>query len=95
MEKNYITPDVIEVKALENNLLYIVFETKEEKIYDMNKNIEKIKMYERLKDKNYFKRVKPRGETIEWQEGEDISPESLYYDSIPVKEYNKQIKELN
>ena len=33
------------------------------------------------KNKEYFKKVKPRGETIEWENGEDICPENLYYDS--------------
>lgn len=37
----YITPDVIKVEALDNYLIKILFETKEEKIYDMKPLIEK------------------------------------------------------
>ena len=77
----YITPDVLEVKVLDNYLLKIVFATKEEKIFDMKNLIENNKIYFRLKNKDYFNKVKPRGETIEWDNGEDVSPESLYYDS--------------
>lgn len=77
----YITPDVLEVKVLDNYLLKIVFATKEEKIFDMKNLIENNKVYFRLKNKEYFNKVKPRGETIEWENGEDVSPESLYYDS--------------
>ena len=77
----YITPDVLEVKVLDNYLLKIIFDTKEEKIFDMKKLIENNKIYFRLKNKDYFNKVKPRGETIEWDNGEDVSPESLYYDS--------------
>ena len=77
----YITPDVLEVKVLDNYLLKIVFATKEEKIFDMKNLIENNKVYFRLKNKDYFNKVKPRGETIEWENGEDVSPESLYYDS--------------
>lgn len=60
----YITPDVIKVEALDNYLIKILFETKEEKIYDMKPLIEK-NFYNKLKRKEYFKKVKPRGETIE------------------------------
>ena len=35
MSKNYETPDIIEVKALDNYLIYLEYETKEEKIYNM------------------------------------------------------------
>ena len=45
--------------------------------------IEKIKYYSRLKNREYFEKVKPRGDTIEWENGEDVAPESLYYNSIP------------
>ena len=81
MEGDYITPKIIKVKALDNYLLDITFETKEEKIYDMKELIKTIKFYKKLKDKNYFKNVKPNGETVEWENGEDVCPENLYYDS--------------
>ena len=77
----YITPDVLEVKVLDNYLLKILFDTKEEKIFDMKNLIENNKIYFRLKNKDYFNKAKPRGETIEWENREDVSPESLYYDS--------------
>ena len=80
-----IEPRPIEVKALDNYRLYLKFETGEEKIYDMKTWIENYACYERLKDRNYFKKVKTRGCTIEWENGEDVAPESLYQDSKPVK----------
>lgn len=85
MKNNYITPVIIKVEALNNYLIKIYFETKEIKIYDMKKLIEKKEFYKNLKDKEYFKRVKPRGETIEWENGEDVAPENLYFDSKLVK----------
>lgn len=80
----YITPDIIRVEALDNYLIKILFETKEEKIYDMKPLMEK-KFYNKLKRKEYFKKVKPRGETIEWENGEDVCPEDLYYNSKLIK----------
>lgn len=69
------TPDIIEVRALKNYFIYIKFNTGEEKIYDMTEHIEKIKYYEKLKDRQYFENVKPRGDTVEWENGEDVAPE--------------------
>ena len=79
------TPDIIEVKALENYYLYLKFSNGEERIYNMKDTIEKIEYFNRLKRREYFINVKPRGDTIEWQNGEDVAPENLYYDSIPIK----------
>lgn len=79
------TPDIIEVKALEQYQIYLKFSNGEEKIYDMKETIEKIKYFSKLKNIEYFKKVKPRGDTVEWENGEDIAPENLYYNSIPVE----------
>ena len=81
MKKNYITPNIVKVEALDNYKVKILFDTKEEKVYDMKELINKNKFYINLKNKEYFKRVRQRGETSEWENGEDICPENLYYDS--------------
>ena len=95
MSNIYETPNIIGVRALDNYLIYLMYETKEEKIYDMRELISKNKFYNKLVDKQYFKSVKPRGDTVEWEDGEDIAPESLYYKSINLKEYTEEIKELD
>lgn len=79
------TPDIIEVKALEQYNIYLKFSNGEEKIYNMKEHIEKIEFFKNLKNRHYFEDVKPRGDTIEWKNGEDVAPEKLYYDSVPVK----------
>ena len=90
MDNWYITPDIAEVKALDEYKLYLKFETGEEKIYDMKEWIEEYKKKKKLKDKEYFKNVKTRGCTIEWANGEDVAPEHLYHDSVPINEFKKQ-----
>ena len=86
-----LIPDIIEVKTLDNYNVYLKFKNGEEKIYDMTEHIEKIKFYNKLKNKKYFKNVVARGDTIEWENGEDVAPENLYYNSIPISEYNGSI----
>ena len=92
-KKKYIIPKIVSVEAMEDYLLLIKFDTHEEKIDDMKELIQSINYYEKLKDKNYFKNVKPSGDTVIWENGEDVCPENLYYESI---EYSKFLeKEKN
>lgn len=79
--KNYIEPNPIKIKPIENFCLYIKFEDGKEKVYDMKELINKIPSYDKLKKQEYFNLAKIQGETIEWPNGEDICPENLYYDS--------------
>ncbi len=83
-----IEPRPLEVKALKNYLLYIKFKNNEEKIYDMKPNF-KYPFYENLKDIEKFKRIRISGINIEWESGEDIAPENLYNDSVPIGEFNQ------
>ena len=82
----YIVPNPIEVRAIEKYKIYIKFKNGEEKILDMKEMLDK-KYYQKLKDYEYFKNVKisKTGITIEWEDGEHIAPENLYYDSNAIK----------
>jgi len=79
-----LEPIVREVKALEDYRLYLKFNNGEEKIYNMKPLLNK-KFYQGLKDKERFKKVKADGISIEWETGEDVAPENLYYDSVTLK----------
>lgn len=83
----------IEVKPLENFLLYIKFQNGEEKIYDM-KEMLKFDYYKNLRDKENFKKVKLYGITLKWSTGEDIAPEKIYFNSIPIQNFKSEIKEM-
>ena len=82
-----ITPDIIEVRALEKYYIYLKFKTGEERVFDMTEHIEKIPYFNKLRNRKYFENVKPRGDTVEWENGEDVAPENLYYESIPISEF--------
>lgn len=86
-----MTPDIIKARALEGYYIYLKFKTGEEKVYDMTKHILNIKFYSNLKKREYFEKVRPRGETIEWEKGEDVAPENLYYQSIPINQYKGKL----
>jgi len=88
----YITPDIIKVRALNKYYIYLKFETGEEKVYDMTACINEIKYYNKLKIRKYFENVRPRGCTVEWEEGEDVCPENLYYKSIEYSKFMEQNK---
>lgn len=70
-------------------------ETNEEKIYDMKELISKNKFYQKLKNINYFKNVKPRGDSIYWEDGEDIAPENLYNKSTKIEEFQGELKDID
>ena len=69
--QNKIEELPIEVKPLEDFLLYIKFQNEEE-----------------------FKKVKVYGITLKWSTGEDIAPEKIYFNSIPIKEFKSEIKKM-
>lgn len=91
--KNKIEELPIEVKPLENFLLYIKFQNGEEKIYDM-KEMLKFDFYKNLRNEENFKKVKIYGITLKWSTGEDIAPEKIYFNSIPIQEFKSTIKEM-
>ena len=81
----YIVPKPVEIKVLENYKLWLKFEKGEQKIKKKKKYLHE-KFYHKLKNRKYFETVKVSGNTIEWENGEDVAPENLYYDSILEKE---------
>lgn len=91
--KNKIEEMPIEVKALENFLLYIKFQNGEEKIYDM-KEMLKFDYYKNLRDRKNLKKVKVYGITLKQSTGEDIAPEKIYFNSIPIKNFKFKIQEM-
>ena len=82
-----ITPKLLEIKPLEEYNIYLLYETGEEKVYNMQELIKEGKFYKNLEDKEKFDKMKIVDITIEWEDGEDIAPEILYNDSIPFEQY--------
>lgn len=91
--ENEIKEMPIEVKALEDYLLYIKFQNGEEKIYDM-KEMLKFDYYKNLRNKEIFKTVCVCGITLRWCTGEDIAPEKIYFNSVPLDEFCGEVNEM-
>ncbi len=91
--ENEIEEMPVEVKALEDFLLYIKFQNGEKKIYDM-KELLKFDYYKNLRDREVFKTVCVCGITLKWCTGQDIAPEKIYFDSVPLAEFGFEVKEM-
>ncbi len=79
-----ITPNIKDVKVLENYELLLIYENGEERLYDMKPNLQ-YECFEKLKDYKIFEKVHACGETIEWETGEDVCPEDMYFNSKKLK----------
>ncbi len=84
MIKQNTRPRASEVEALEDYNLLVTFTNGEKRIFDFKPYLS-MKPFEELKSKTLFNTVRIAGLSIEWLHGQDICPDELYYDSVPVE----------
>ena len=75
-----MTPAIISVQALDDYQLLIEYQNNERKIFDVKPYIGKGIFKELITD-NDFSTVKIAFDTVEWSNGADIDPETLYHAS--------------
>jgi len=75
-----MNPRVKNVKPTDDYKLILTFTNNETKIFDVAPYLDK-GFFKQLKDKSYFKTVKPFMDSIQWQNGQDFCPDMLYLDS--------------
>lgn len=75
-------PKAVAVEPLHDFKLQITFSNNEKRVFDV-KPYFKFKPFKELKEPGLFKTVRIAGLSIEWQNGVDICPDELYYDSLP------------
>lgn len=73
---------VKDVKTIDDYKLILTFEDDSVRIFDMKPLLGK-GVFKELKDEKLFKTVKVSFDSIEWSNGIDIDPETLYEDSVP------------
>ncbi len=61
-----MSPKAIDVKVLENYKLEIIFDNNEKRIFDVEPYL-KNPLFQELKDKSEFEKVKIAGLSIEWE----------------------------
>ncbi len=76
-----MTPRVIDVKAVKNFSLSITFNNGEIKTFDVKPYLG-IGLFKELMDESLFNSVKPFLGSIQWANGLDLCPDTLYLEGI-------------
>ncbi len=71
----------------DNLIIEAIFEDNERRQYDINKIINKWKIFKKLEDRNLFEKVKVDvgGHGISWNENIDLSSEEIWENGVEVK----------
>jgi len=69
------------VEVLEFPKLAVTFNTHEKKVFDVSPYLDK-GIFTELQNQDYFKQVKAMNGTIEWPNGQDFCPDTLYIKGI-------------
>jgi hypothetical protein len=77
-----MNPRVTSVKPLEKYHLFLEFSNGEKKIYDCS-HLLNFGIFSQLKNPLYFKKVKASAGSVDWNNTQDICPDTLYIDSVP------------
>jgi hypothetical protein len=75
---------VVAARANNDFSLDIKFDDGSVKRFDISPYLE-YGIFQELKDKEYFKRVKVAFGTVQWPNEQDISPETLYVESVSIE----------
>ena len=81
---------VKDVKTIDDYKLILTFEDESVRIFDMKPLLGK-GVFKELKDEKLFKTVKVSFDSIEWANGIDVDPETLYEDGVP---YSNELYDL-
>lgn len=76
-----LRPTATEVTSTKDYKLIVAFDSGEKKMFDVKPYI-KGEWYGELKDISYFNTVKTDGYSVCWENGQDLCPDELYYNSI-------------
>jgi Protein of unknown function (DUF2442) len=74
-------PTIQSVTPLENHTLSLTFSTGEVRTFDMKPYLD-TGIFQELKDESIFQAARVNFGTVEWQNGADFDPESLYSGSV-------------
>ncbi len=75
-----MNPRIKDVKPNSNYTLILTFTSDEVKVFDMKLYLDK-GIFRELKDVSLFNSVKPFLGSIQWKNGQDLCPDTLYLES--------------
>lgn len=78
-----MNPRVVAVRPSPDYTLVLTFANGEVRTFDVKPYLN-IGIFRELRDLRYFNSVRPFLGSIQWQNGQDLCPDTLYLDSIPV-----------
>ena len=73
-----MTPQVIGVEPQAEHKVLLTFNNREVRVFDMQPYINRSSFFKQLEDKEYFKTVRVSLGSIQWKNGQDLSPHTLY-----------------
>ena len=76
-----MTPQVIGVEPQAEHKVLLTFDNREVRVFDMQPYINRSSFFKQLEDKEYFKTVRVSLGSIQWKNGQDLSPYRLYSQS--------------
>ena len=79
-----MNPRVQAVKPQSDYTLRLTFTNGESKLFDMKPYLQK-GIFQELQDVRVFNSVRPFLGSIQWQQGQDLCPDTLYSESITAK----------
>jgi hypothetical protein len=86
-----INPRVKSVKPLNDYSIQLTFDNDEVKIFDVRPYLDK-GVFTQLKDQSVFNSVRPFMGAVQWNNGLDFGPDTLYLEGISVKSLNERHK---
>ena len=89
-----MNPRIYKAIPLRNHRLKIEFLNGEIRIFDVSPFLER-GIFKQLNDKSYFDRVSVKMGTVEWPNGQDFCPDTVYENSIPYISENNLSRATN
>lgn len=80
LQSNESSPDIHAVKPMQDYRLHLVFKNGEERMYDCKWLLE-MGVFKELKHEGYFNGARVSDGAVAWPNGQDLSPDTLYFGS--------------
>ena len=73
-----MNPLVIGVEPQADYKVLLTFDNQEVRIFDMKPYIDRSSFFKQLEDETYFKTLRVSLGSVQWKNGQDLSPHTLY-----------------